>query len=110
MTRDQILEELLSRVNDGLWVMAAMMKQAPKRVSKEKIGEVTNAYFIEFNPEKEWLPIRSRHTLDIIVAKLEGAALIDVIDEGRAKMYAVSLLGKELINYRKRKLELQKEA
>lgn len=100
MTREQILSELLSRVGNGLWVMAAL-KSSGKPINKERIREVTNQYYRERNIDVKVMPIRSRHTLDEVTARLEGAGLVDVMGKGRAKMYSLSRLGQELIEYRK---------
>lgn len=78
--------------------MAALAK-AGKPVNKERIKELTNNHFLLIRKDQELL-IRSRHTLDLLVARLEGAGLVDVDGVGRAKMYKLSELGKELIRFR----------
>ncbi|OUM87557.1 MAG: hypothetical protein BAA01_06610 [Bacillus thermozeamaize] len=103
MTREQILTKLLEHIGDGLWMLAALAK-AGKPVNKERLKELTNNHYRLKRQEGE-LPIRSRHTLDLLAARLEGAALVDVEGVGRAKMYTLSELGWELIRFREQMKE-----
>jgi len=100
VTRDQILSALSRSIGDGAWVLAALAWHG-KPVAKEKLRDVTNIYFRRAKPDETELPIRSRHLLDEMAARLEGAALVTVTPKGKAKMYAVSALGKELIQHMK---------
>jgi hypothetical protein len=101
LTRDQILDAISKGIGDGAWVLAALAWHG-KPVAKEKLRDVTNTYFRRAKPDETDMPIRSRHLLDEMAARLEGAALVTVTPKGKAKMYTVSPLGHELIGYFKR--------
>lgn len=99
MTREQILERLLLQVGDGLWMMAAL-KIAGKPVNKERLRDLTNNHFKNKAEDSEQALICSRHMLDQMTARLEGAGLVETFDLGRAKMYTLSELGNEIIKFR----------
>ncbi|CAG7636058.1 hypothetical protein PAESOLCIP111_03735 [Paenibacillus solanacearum] len=103
MTREQILERLLVKVGDGIWVLATLMK-AGKPINKERLKELTNHHF-SLKKHDDAPPIRSRHTLDQIAARLEGAGLVDVQAIGRTRMYQLSELGHEVIKFRDQYLQ-----
>lgn len=103
LTREQILERLLAKVGDGLWVLATLMK-AGRPINKERLKELTNDHFSLKKHDGE-LPIRSRHTLDQIAARLEGAGLVDVQVIGRTRMFQLSELGYEVIKFRDQYLQ-----
>jgi len=96
MTREQILRKLLAHVGDGLWVMAALALYG-RPINKERLRQLTNDHYRAKRGDEL---IKSRHTLDQLTARLEGAALVDVHGVGRAKMYTLSDLGQELIRFR----------
>lgn len=101
MTRDQILSAIAKGIGDGAWVLAALAWHG-KPVAKEKLRDITNSYYRRAKPDESEMPIRSRHLLDEMAARLEGAALVTVMPKGKAKMYTVSELGKELIQHLKK--------
>lgn len=98
MNREEILNQLLLNLGDGIWGMA-ILKREGIPINKEKLRDLVNEYYKEKKNVSTNL-INSRHTLDIFAAKLEGAALVQVSDLGRAKVYSLSKLGEELIRYR----------
>jgi hypothetical protein len=98
MNREEILHDLMENIREGLWVLAAL-KKAKKPVSKEKLGEATNAHYRQVWPDQPPL-IPSRHALDILLARLEGGALVSRMEIGRNRMYSISRLGKEIILFR----------
>lgn len=98
MTREQILECLLDNAGSGLWIMAAL-KLNGKPINKVRLREITNSHFLSKNSDAYDLPIRSRHTLDQMTARLEGAGLVEILGVGRAKMYTLSELGHEIIRF-----------
>jgi hypothetical protein len=98
LTRDQILSSIAKGIGDGAWVLAALAWHG-KPVAKEKLRDITNAYYRRAKPDEAEMPIRSRHLLDEMAARLEGAALVTVFPKGKAKMYMVSELGNELIQH-----------
>jgi hypothetical protein len=98
VTREQILTRLLKQIGEsGLWMMGALQK-AGKPMPKERLRIITNEHR---RAQEEGDMIRSRHTLDQISSKLEGAGMIDIECIGRTKMYTLSDLGEELIRFRK---------
>lgn len=99
MNREDILHDLLENVQEGLWVLAAL-KKAQKPVSKENLGKATNAHYRQVWPDQPPL-IPSRHALDMMLARLEGGALVNRVEIGRNRMYSISRLGKEIIAFRK---------
>lgn len=98
MTREQILECLLTKIGDGIWVLAALMKVG-KPINKAGLKKLTNDHFC-LKKQSDELPIRSRHTLDQITARLEGAGLVNIQVIGRTRMVQLSDLGNEVINFR----------
>lgn len=97
VTRDEILQALLDRLGDGQWMLAVLMTHN-KPLNKEKLGSLTNEFYRKFKNKDL---IGSRHTLDELTARLEGAGLVDIPDlGGRARFYVISKLGKELIQFK----------
>lgn len=98
MTREEILQNLLEQLGDGVWGLA-ILKREGTPINKEKFRDLINDYYQE-NRETDEKLIKSRHTLDIFAARLEGAGLVRVSELGRAKVYTLSQLGEELIKFR----------
>lgn len=65
-------------------------------MNKELLGELVNETYQQQTQSQKKL-LGSRHMLDEMAAKLEGAGLVDVSEMGRARMYKLSLLGDEVI-------------
>jgi len=96
-------------LGSGIWVLA-VLKNEGRPINKERLGILTNKLYQEAmaqrknsdSPVQEL--IGSRHTLDQLTAKLEGAGLVDIPDmPGRATFYALSPLGEELIQYKQQR-------
>ncbi|MCY9665854.1 hypothetical protein M5X11_12905 [Paenibacillus alginolyticus] len=95
LSREQILSILADRLGHGKWALA-ILKKENRPLNKELLGELVNeAYQQQTQSQKKLLG--SRHMLDEMAAKLEGAGLVDVSEMGRARMYKLSLLGDEVI-------------
>lgn len=110
MTKETILSALLAATDrhpNMIWMIAALY-QANRPVQKEHLRDITNALYLNVNPDQE-KPIRSRYLLDEAAAMLEGAALVDVKNVAKSKRYTVSELGMELMAYRKQRLNQQKQ-
>ncbi|MEF2246409.1 hypothetical protein [Paenibacillus sp. IITD108] len=104
MQREEILNTLLSRLGNGLWILAVLKKEG-RPINKERLGVLTNELYhkamAQTNEPVTSDLIGSRHTLDQLTAQLYGAGLVDTPDlPGRATFYTLSSLGKELIDYR----------
>ncbi|MEK5357781.1 hypothetical protein [Paenibacillus sp. FSL L8-0709] len=95
LTRDQILGILLDNLKEGIWILAILHKEeAP--LAKEKLKIKVNEHYRSQHDGVEL--ITSRHILDVLCAKLEGAALVDVdTSRDRATKYSISELGKLII-------------
>lgn len=109
MSREAILDMLLSATvehENMMWMLAAL-RVANRSVQKEQLRDVTNALYKKMHPdvEQDQLPIRSRHLLDEAAAMLEGAALVQVAEVAKSKRYTLSLLGKELLDYRQEQMK-----
>ncbi|MFC5651013.1 hypothetical protein ACFPYJ_18255 [Paenibacillus solisilvae] len=88
---------LLERLGYGKWALA-ILKKEDRPLNKELLGELVNQYYQQQTNTKEKL-LGSRHMLDEMAARLEGAALVDITVLGRARLYKVSSLGEELISF-----------
>ncbi len=98
LNREEILSTLLEHLQDGIWGIA-ILKREGVAINKEKLKDMVNEYYKEKNNVDINL-INSRHSLDIFAARLEGAGLVNVSEVGRARVYTLSKLGQELIEFR----------
>lgn len=99
-----ILTENLSE--ESKWFLWAL-KIENGSLHKEKLRDITNENYRkmqikEGNPNPQPL-VQSRHGLDIHTARLEGAGLVTVKEVGRIRMYSLSTLGLELLEYAAKK-------
>ncbi|MDX8367931.1 hypothetical protein [Cytobacillus sp. IB215665] len=103
MTREEILDILLDRLEEGTWVLAAL-KTAPKPLLKEQLRDKVNELYSEKTGADETQQlISSRYILDTYTSRLEGAGLVNVEVIGRARLFSLSELAHELLEYRKSK-------
>ncbi|MDC3424294.1 hypothetical protein NC797_07200 [Aquibacillus sp. 3ASR75-11] len=98
MTKEDILDTLSQRLGDAMYILI-VLKDGP--LLKEKIPEHVNEYYQQKMGEPEKEVISSRHKLDILTAKLEGAGLVNVQEVGRARMFERSKLADELSRHMK---------
>jgi hypothetical protein len=98
MVKEQILQVLSDRLEEGSWFLAVLKKANGTSISKEKLKNAVNELYREQFGEDL---IKSRHSIDIYTARIEGAGLVDIQEIGRARVYQLSKLGEELINYRR---------
>jgi hypothetical protein len=101
MTKEEILETLLNRLGDGSWFLLAL-KVSNEPLLKERLRDKVNELYQEKMGTNDLL-IPSRHSLDIWTARLEGAGLVDVQEIGRARIFKLSNLAFELLEYKKQK-------
>ncbi|SDO15421.1 hypothetical protein SAMN04487897_10925 [Paenibacillus sp. yr247] len=95
LSREQILSILSDRLGHGKWALA-ILKKENRSLNKELLGELVNeTYQQQTQTDKKLLG--SRHMLDEMAARLEGAGLVDVSEFGRARLYTLSKLGEDLI-------------
>jgi len=97
LTKSEILSTLNSSIGEARWLLAALIKN-DQPLSKEQLKDEANELYKKQNQDKL---IKSRHTHDVLAAKLEGAGVVNIKEYGRARFYEVSALGKELTSYSK---------
>lgn len=95
LSREQILTILSDRLGNGKWALA-ILKKENRPLNKELLGELVNESYQQQARDGKKL-LGSRHMLDEMAARLEGAGLVDVSEVGRARLYQLSQLGEELI-------------
>lgn len=101
LTRDQILGILLDNLKEGIWILAILHGENGP-LPKEKLKNKVNEHYKKQNEGNEL--ITSRHVLDVLCARLEGAGLVHVAsDKLRARRYSITVLGNQIIEeYHKR--------
>lgn len=93
MNNHEVFHILHERLKEGVYFLAALENQP---ILKDKLKDEVNSLYRAFNDRDL---INSRHTLDTWTARLEGAGLVDVQEVGRARMYSISDLGREMIEH-----------
>lgn len=95
----KILFENLS--DESKWFLVVLIQQK-EYINKEQLRELTNKAYFKANDldEVSAVPlIPSRYSLDIHTARLEGAGLVEVKELGRMRLYLITSLGKQLLDY-----------
>lgn len=100
MNREEILQVLSDNLQEGNWFLACLSSQTDW-VAKEKLKDIVNDFYKE---KRGMTLINSRHSHDEFAARLEGAGLVIVETKGRARVYKISELGRELIEFRKKEI------
>lgn len=100
---DMFLEILANNLsNESKWFLWALMKEKGS-LHKEQLRDIANEGYREMQLRSGNLKpsplVPSRHGLDIHTARLEGAGLVSVKEIGRIRMYSLTELGQELLNY-----------
>lgn len=99
MTREEILREILESLGESKWILAVLYRDREKEpIGKEKLKTLANEYYTETTGELENL-ITSRYILDVFTARLEGAGLVRISRYGQVRMYSISKLGEEIIQF-----------
>lgn len=98
LTRDQIIGILLDNLKEGIWILAILYKEAETGpIPKEKLKLKVNEHYKQQNEGAELFT--SRHILDVLCARLEGAGLAEVLtDKTRARRYSITPLGKQIVD------------
>lgn len=95
-----ILTENLSLESKWFLVILQQQKEA---INKEQLWQLTNQFYLSVEEKKGTENpsqlISSRYSLDIHAARLEGAGLVQVKELGRMRLYSITLLGKQLLEY-----------
>jgi DNA-binding transcriptional ArsR family regulator len=99
----EILSENLSL--ESKWFLV-ILQQQKESINKEQLWELTNKSYRKIqstgdnkgNTDPAHL-ISSRYSLDIHTARLEGAGLVQVKELGRMRLYSITSLGKQLLEY-----------
>ncbi|MCM3358171.1 hypothetical protein [Psychrobacillus sp. MER TA 171] len=93
----EILTNSLSE--ESKWFLFALSTEKVP-LHKENLRDVANELFKRVNAhDKKKQLITSRHSLDIHTARLEGAGLVNVQRIGQIRIYSLTELGTELLNY-----------
>ncbi|TVY07310.1 cell division protein FtsZ [Paenibacillus cremeus] len=95
LSREQILSILNKNLGNGLWALLVLKKEN-RALNKELLGDIVNQHY---DKQKGVKLLGSRHMLDEMAARLEGAGLVEVSEVGRARLYKLSDLGEELIDF-----------
>lgn len=95
----KILYENLSV--ESKWFLVVLVQQKDY-INKEQLRDLTNKAYVKAKEldENNGTPlISSRYLLDIHTARLEGAGLVEVKEMGRMRLYMITTLGKQLLEY-----------
>ncbi|MDE5055273.1 hypothetical protein NDK25_23950 [Niallia taxi] len=92
----EVLDILRDRLGkEGLCFLIALA-ESDKPLLKAQLGDRAQELHTE-SYGNTTAAINSRHHLDILTARLEGAGLVDVNEVGRSRLYSLSMLGNILI-------------
>ena len=98
MSVDELFHILYERCKDEGLMFLVALEDANEPLLKDKLKDQVNRFYKNtYNIDEDL--IKSRHTLDTWTARLEGAALVDVKEIGRARMYSITDLGRTMIEY-----------
>lgn len=104
LTKENIFEIFKVRMSDESKLLFTTLWNNKEAMAKEQLWKAANLQKKKIRPdtdqEKDY--INSRYTLDISIARLEGAGLLDVKSYGRIRTYTISLLGREFYEYLKK--------
>jgi DNA-binding transcriptional ArsR family regulator len=101
MDKDKILHILSERLQpEGLYFLVVLIR-SDISIPKEKLGETVNEMYRANHNGADL--VKTRFALDTWTSRLHGAALVDIREVGRVRLYSISELGKELLEYNKRK-------
>ncbi|MER7786503.1 MULTISPECIES: hypothetical protein [Streptomycetaceae] len=90
----ELLDILGDRLgNEGLCFLIALA-ESDRPLLKAQLGD--RAQELHKNGTTA---LNSRHHLDILTARIEGAGLVDVTEVGRSRLYSLSNLGNILIEH-----------
>lgn len=99
-TREDILNIFEKQLTEESTLLFSTLLRIKEPIAKEELWRAANMGKKSDDPKKEFI-INSRYTLDINIARLEGAGLITVKAYGRIRTYTVSELGYEFYQHYK---------
>lgn len=104
LTTENIFETFKVRMTDESKLLFSTLLNNKEAMAKEQLWKAANLQKRKSRPdtdqEKDY--INSRYTLDISIARLEGAGLLDVKAYGRIRTYTISSLGRDFYEYLKK--------
>ena len=105
MAELDFFEILLTNLSpESKWFLVILRSQK-EPINKIQLQELVNKSYIKNEHEKQNFNatplISSRHLLDIHLARLEGPGLVQVKELGRMRLYSITILGKQLLEYMK---------
>jgi hypothetical protein len=107
INKEEIFDIFAERLEDGIWFILAL-KEKNKPILKDHLKDEVNELYIKkmtanrSNTNVGPL-ITSRYILDRYTNRLEGAGLVNVENIGKARLYSLSNLAYEFIDYTRRK-------
>ncbi|TFI47438.1 hypothetical protein E4O93_12715 [Diaphorobacter sp. DS2] len=108
---DYIFDIFIQRMQpEGIWFMLAL-RDAKKPLLKEQLKDEVNRIYLEKkkSADNDLKPlVTSRYVLDRFTQRLEGAGLVDVEEIGKARLYSLSKLGNQFLEYTRQKRRLEK--
>jgi predicted ArsR family transcriptional regulator len=110
MTKDEILETLKNNLDHFGKTALYILSRESIPVGKESLGEMINERWRSLRqkakdegklPQEEKIEdlVKSRYSLDIGMARLEGAGLVHIKQHGMARLYSLSPLGLVMCEY-----------
>lgn len=89
------------------------LRDAKKPLLKEQLKDEVNRIYLEKkkSADNDLKPlVTSRYVLDRFTQRLEGAGLVDVEEIGKARLYSLSKLGNQFLEYTRQKRRLEKSS
>lgn len=107
--KEKFMEILAGNLSEESKWFLWTLKMENSSLHKEKLRDIANENYREMQLKagnhKSAPLVQSRHGLDIHTARLEGAGLVSVKEVGRIRMYSLSELGNELLEYVAKKVK-----
>lgn len=98
-TKEDIIEKLIERLENGKWYLI-VLSQAEKELGKDELLQLVNQRYRDKHG-KDLILSRPTHTVH--TARLEAAGLVDIERHGRYSYIKLSALGREILEYQKKK-------
>lgn len=110
INKEDIFDIFAERLENGIWLILAL-KEKNKPILKDHLKDEVNQLYItkkSSNGSAIAPIITSRYVLDRYTNRLEGAGLVNVENIGKARLYSLSPLAYEFIEYYRSKKSLEK--
>lgn len=99
MSREEILSLIEENMSLESQLLFSLLRIQSQPIAKEELWKLANVQKKLEGKEEDEKNINSRYTLDINIAKLEGAGLVKVKAYGRIRTYTLSRLGQEFVEF-----------